>query len=136
MNENFLGNLRLISNAVLWFSNFFGINTPEFTEALTGTVIGSVHAYYEEKGVKFDSKGSITFTPKKDYQMTLILGTAKAGRNVKINGTQTTVGGTENQEGAYYEMEKIRINKDTEYILTKGSEEGLVMLIKLEPVAE
>ena len=35
MNEIFLGNLRLISNAVLWFSNFFGINTPEFTEALT-----------------------------------------------------------------------------------------------------
>ena len=91
---------------------------------------------YYKKGVKFDSKGSITFTPKKDYQMTLILGTAKAGRNVKINGTQTTVGGTENQEGAYYEMEKIRINKDTEYILTKGSAEGLVMLIKLEPVAE
>ena len=89
-----------------------------------------------KKGIKFDSKGSITFTPKKDYQMTLILGTAKAGRNVKINGTQTTVGGTENQEGAYYEMEKIRINKDTEYILTKGSAEGLVMLIKLEPVAE
>lgn len=91
---------------------------------------------YYKKGVKFDSKGSITFTPKKDYQMTLILGTAKAGRNVKINGTQTTVGGTENQEGAYYEMEKIRINKDTEYILTRGSAEGLVMLIKLEPVAE
>ena len=91
---------------------------------------------YYKKGVKFDSKGSITFTPKKDYQMTLILGTAKAGRNVKINGTQTTVGGTENQEGAYYEMEKIRINKDTEYILTKGSAEGLVMLIKLEPIAE
>ena len=91
---------------------------------------------YYKKGVKFDSKGSITFTPKKDYQMTLILGTAKAGRNVKINGTQTTVGGTENQEGAYYEMEKIRINKDTEYILTRGSAEGLVMLIKLEPIAE
>lgn len=91
---------------------------------------------YYKKGVKFDSKGSITFTPKKDYQMTLILGTAKAGRNVKINGTQTTVGGTENQEGAYYEMEKIRINKDTEYVLSKGSAEGLVMLIKLEPVAE
>ena len=91
---------------------------------------------YYKKGVKFDSKGSITFTPKKDYQMTLILGTEKAGRNVKINGTQTTVGGTENQEGAYYEMEKIRINKDTEYILTKGSAEGLVMLIKLEPIAE
>ena len=91
---------------------------------------------YYKKGVKFDSKGSITFTPKKDYQMTLILGTAKTGRDVKINGTKTTVGGTENQEGAYYEMEKIRINKDTEYILTKGSAEGLVMLIKLEPVAE
>ena len=91
---------------------------------------------YYKKGVKFDSKGSITFTPKKDYQMTLILGTAKGGRNVKINGTQTTVGGTENTEGAYYEMEKILINKDTEYTLTKGSAEGLVMLIKLEPVTE
>ena len=91
---------------------------------------------YYKKGVKFDSKGSITFTPKKDYQMTLILGTAKTGRDVKINGTITTVGGTENKEGSYYEMEKIRINKDTEYVLSKGSAEGLVMLIKLEPVAE
>ena len=130
------------------------IPTPEGTilASFDGTpshamfTIGSTSSYgdgkityngtYYKKGVKFDSKGSITFTPKKDYQMTLILGTAKAGRNVKINGTQTTVGGTENQEGAYYEMEKIRINKDTEYILTKGSAEGLVMLIKLEPVAE
>jgi hypothetical protein len=91
---------------------------------------------YYKKGVKFDSKGSITFTPKKDYQMTLILGTAKTGRDVKIKGTKTTVGGTENKEGSYYEMEKIRINKDTEYVLSKGSAEGLVMLIKLEPVAE
>ena len=91
---------------------------------------------YYKKGVKFDSKGSITFTPKKDYQMTLILGTAKTGRDVKINSTKTTVGGTENKEGSYYEMEKIRINKDTEYVLSKGSAEGLVMLIKLEPVAE
>jgi hypothetical protein len=33
-------------------------------------------------------------------------------------------------------MEKIRINKNTEYVLTKGSAEGLVMLIKLEPVKE
>lgn len=64
MNEIFLGNLRLISNAVLWFSNFFGINTPEFTEALTGTVVGSVHAYYEEKGVKFDiEKDALTEEP-------------------------------------------------------------------------
>ena len=91
---------------------------------------------YYKKGVKFDSKGSITFTPTKDYQMKLILGTAKGGRNVKINGTQTTVGGIENTEGKYYEMEPIFINKNTEYVLTKGSAEGLVMLIKLEPVKE
>ena len=87
-----------------------------------------------KKGVKFDSKGSITFTPTKDYKMTLILGTAKSGRNVKMNGTLTTAGGTENTEGKYYEMEPISISKNTEYVLTKGSAEGLVMLIKLEPV--
>ena len=87
-----------------------------------------------KKGVKFDSKGSITFTPTKDYKMTLILGAAKSGRNVKMNGTLTTAGGTENTEGKYYEMEPISISKNTEYVLTKGSAEGLVMLIKLEPV--
>lgn len=64
MNEIFLGNLRLISNAVLWFSNFFSISTPEFTEALTGIVIASVNAYYEEKGVKFDiEKDALTEEP-------------------------------------------------------------------------
>lgn len=64
MNEIFLGNLRLISNAVLWFSNFFGISTPEFTEALTSTIIGVVHNYYEEKGVKFDiEKDALTDEP-------------------------------------------------------------------------
>ncbi len=91
---------------------------------------------YYKKGVKLDSKGSITFTPAKDYQMTLVLGTAKPATNVKINGEQTTVSGTENAEGKYYELEPIAIQKGTQYVITKGSQEGLVMLIKLEPVVE
>lgn len=89
---------------------------------------------YYKKGVKLDSKGSITFTPQKDYQMTLIMGTAKGGRDVKVNGTVTTVTGTENVEGLYYELQPIAITAGTEYVLTKGSAEGLVMLIKLVPV--
>jgi pectate lyase len=88
---------------------------------------------YYKKGVKLDSKGSITFTPTKDYNMTLVLATAKPGRDVKINGEKTTVSGTENTEGEYYELQPIAINSGTEYVITKGSAESIVMLIKLVP---
>lgn len=91
---------------------------------------------YYKKGVKFDSKGSIVFTPQKDYQMTIVMGTAKNGRDVKLNGTVTTVSGTENTDGKYYELEPILVTAGTEYKLTKGSAEGLVMLIKLVSVGE
>ena len=86
-----------------------------------------------KKGVKLDSKGSITFTPTKDYNMTIVLATAKPGRNVKINGEITSVSGTENTEGAYYELEPIAITAGTQYVITKGSAESIVMLIKLVP---
>ena len=89
---------------------------------------------YYKKGVKLDSKGSITFTPAKNYQMTIIMGIAKSGRDVKLNDVKTTVTGTENTEGKYYELEPITITAGTEYVITKGSAESLVMLIKLEPV--
>ncbi len=88
---------------------------------------------YYKKGVKLNSSGSITFTPTKNYNMTIILATSKGGRDVKINGTATTVSGTANTEGAYYEMQPIAITAGTQYVLTKGSAEGIVMLIKLEP---
>ena len=91
---------------------------------------------YYKKGVKFDSKGSITFTPAQNYQMTIVLGTAKSGTDVKINGEKTTVSGTTNAEGLYYEMEPITISTGTQYKLEKGSAEALVMLIKLVPVGE
>jgi len=89
---------------------------------------------YYKKGVKFDSHGKITFTPTKDYDMVIVMGTAKGGRNVKINGVQTTVNGTENVEDKYYELEPIPVTANTEYVLTKGSAEGLVMLIILYEV--
>ena len=88
---------------------------------------------YYKKGVKMDSKGSITFTPAKNYNMTIVMGTAKSGKDVKLNGTTTTVTGTENTEGKYYELQPIAITAGTKYVITKGSAEGLVMLIKLEP---
>ena len=88
---------------------------------------------YYKKGVKLDSKGAITFTPAKDYQMTLIMATAKSGRDVKINDSLTTVSGTENTEGKYCELQPIAIKKGTEYVIKKGSAESLVMLIKLVP---
>lgn len=89
---------------------------------------------YYKKGVKLDSKGSITFTPTQDYNMILLLATAKNGRDVMINGTVTTVSGTSYTENAYYQMEPIRITKDTEYKITKGSAESILMVIILEPV--
>ena len=91
---------------------------------------------YYKKGVKLNSKGSITFTPTTDYNMTLVLATAKKGRDVKVNGVTTTVSGTGNTEGAYYQLEPITITANTEYTLTKGSDESIVMLIILEPQEE
>ena len=88
---------------------------------------------YSKKGVKMNSKGSITFTPQKNYNMTIVLGTAKDGRNVKLNGTVTTVSGTENSTNKYYEMGAIAITSGTQYVITQGDKEGLVMFIKLEP---
>ena len=89
---------------------------------------------YYKKGVKLNSKGSITFTPAANYKMTIVMATAKDGRNVKINGELTTVSGTLSSDGTYYELEPIAITAGTQYVLTKGSAEGIVMLIKLEPV--
>jgi len=89
---------------------------------------------YYKKGEKMDSKGSISFTPTKNYNMTIVLGTAKSGTDVKINGTVTTVSGTENTAGKYYELQPIAVTANTQYTITKGSAEGLVMLIILEPV--
>ena len=88
---------------------------------------------YYKKGEKMDSKGSITFTPTKNYDMTIVLGTAKGGKDVSINGTKTTVSGTENTDGKYYELQPIEVTANTAYTITKGSAESLVMIIKLVP---
>ena len=88
---------------------------------------------YLKKGIKLNSTGIVTFTPAKDYTMTVVLSTAKNGRDVNINGT-TTTGGTENVEGSYYEISGIPVTKDTQYTITKGSAEAILMIIKLEPV--
>ncbi len=66
--------------------------------------------------------------------MKIVLATAKDFRDVKINDVKTTVSGTENTEGAYYEMLPIAITAGTQYTLTKGSAESLLMLIILEPI--
>jgi len=91
---------------------------------------------YYKKGQKMDSKGSITFTPQKNYNMIIVLATTKSGRDVKINDVVTTVGGTENTEGAYYEMQPIAVSAGTQYVITRGSTESIVMIIKLVPVEE
>jgi hypothetical protein len=91
---------------------------------------------YLKKGVKLDSKGSIAFTPQRNYQMSLVLATAKSGRDVKLNGTLTTVSGTENAEGLYYEMQPIPVEAGTRYEITKGSAESLVMMIILKETTE
>jgi len=83
-----------------------------------------------------NSNGSITFTPQKNYQMTIVMATSKSGRDVMINGETTTVSGTENTEGKYYELQPIAITAGTQYQLKKGSQEGIVMLVILTPVEE
>ena len=87
---------------------------------------------YLKKGVKLDSKGAITFTPQKNCNMTLVLATAKTGRDVKLNDKITTVSGSEDSEGAFYELLPITLTSGTTYTILKGSAESLVMMIKLE----
>lgn len=87
---------------------------------------------YMKKGAKLDSKGSITFTPQKNCNMTLVLATVKSGRDVKLNDVKTNVSGTENPTGAYYELQPIALTSGTTYTILKGTAESLVMMIKLE----
>ena len=89
---------------------------------------------YAKKGVKLNSKGSVTFTPQKNYNMTIVLGTAKKGRNVKLNGTATSVGGKEDSDNKYYEMEAISVSAGTQCVISQGDAEGILMFIKLAPV--
>ncbi len=90
---------------------------------------------YYKKGVKLQSSaGSITFTPQKDYNMTIILSNEKNGTDVKLNGTATGVAGTKNTEGNYYQMNPIKVTANTQYTITRASAEAIVMLIILEPI--
>ena len=89
---------------------------------------------YYKRGAKLNSKTTVAFTPQKDYKMTLVLATVKDGRDVSLNGTNTTVGGTLNTEGAYYEMEPISVYAGTHYEIKKGAKESILMLVKLVPV--
>ena len=54
MNGILYGNLNIIANSTLWFTRHFDINTPEFSEAITGMTIVKVHEYYNNNGVDFD----------------------------------------------------------------------------------
>ena len=83
--------------------------------------------------MKLNSSGSIKFTAPSDCYMTVVMSLAKDGRDFKLNGELTTVSGTENKDGNYFQLEKIALTGGTEYTLTKGSKEGIVMLIILEP---
>lgn len=123
-----------------------GTITCSFDGASSSTIFTAANNYgdgkitynsvYYKKGEKLDSKGSIVFTPAKDYNMTIVLSLAKTGRDVKINGTATTVEGTTNTDGNYYQMNAIKVNANTQYTITKGSAESIVMLIILDPISE
>ena len=88
---------------------------------------------YYKKGVKLNSKGSIKFTPTQNYTMTIVLATSKDGKTVKINGTASPSAGADNTEGKYREITGISLTSGTEYTLTVGDKESIVMLIILEP---
>jgi pectate lyase len=91
---------------------------------------------YYKKGVKLNSSGWIKFTAPSDCYMTVVMSLAKDGRDFKLNDVLTTVSGTTNTEGNYYQLEKIALTAGTQYTLTKGAKEGIVMLIILEPRGE
>ena len=54
MNDIFFGNLRLIANSTMWFTQKFGIDNSEFIEAITGITMVKIHEFYKNKGVEFD----------------------------------------------------------------------------------
>jgi hypothetical protein len=65
--------------------------------------------------------------------MTIVLATAKSGRKVKVNDVETE-GGTENTAGNYYVVTSQNITKDTQYVIKKGDDESILMLVILESI--
>ena len=110
-------------------SSLFNIGTCEYGD---GKI--TYNEVYYKKGIKTNGKCNLSFTPTKDYNMTIVMATAKSGIDVTINNEKTTVSGTTNTEGAYYQLEPIAVKANTTYTISKGSAEGLIMLIILEPV--
>lgn len=88
---------------------------------------------YYKKGLKLNSSASITFTPQKNYMMTIVFAQTKDGRNVKLNEETTTATGTENADGKYCEVKGIPVTTGTAYTMKRGTDESIVMIIKLEP---
>lgn len=88
---------------------------------------------YYKKGLKLNSSASITFTPQKNYMMTIVFAQTKDGRNVKLNEETTTATGTENADGKYCEVKNIPVTAGTAYTMKRGTDESIVMIIKLEP---
>ena len=88
---------------------------------------------YYKKGIKMNSKGSITFTPTQNYKMTLVMSKSKKYSDISINGTVTALTGTVSEAGNYFEANPIDITANTQYVIKKGSEESMVMLIILVP---
>ena len=54
MNEIFASNANIIAMSTIWFSQFFGISTDEFLNALTGSTLAAITEFYKNKGIDFD----------------------------------------------------------------------------------
>lgn len=109
-------------------TNVFNVGTSEYGDGkitYNGTSL--------KKGIKLNSKANISFTPQKNYNMTIVLAEKNNATDVMLNGTKTTVSGTSNAEGKYYQMNPIALTAGTEYTIKKGTAEGILMVIILEP---
>ncbi len=110
-------------------TNIFNVGSSEYGDGkitYNGTSL--------KKGIKLNSKANITFTPQKNYNMTLILAEKNNATDVLLNGAKTTVSGSSNTEGKYYQMNPIAVSAGTEYTIKKGTAEGILMVIILEPI--
>ena len=53
MDNIFFGNINIIANSTTWFCEVLGIDTPDFSEAITASTIKKIYEYYENNGIDF-----------------------------------------------------------------------------------
>ena len=86
MNNTLIANLNLITASTAWFINLFGIDSPEFEEALVGSTLSAVSEYYAEKGIEFNIESTEIEAPAMMHAYDRIMSIAKLAEAAALLG--------------------------------------------------